>query len=76
MFYVYSGYVCSDRYDCSEGDPIYSIKEFSTEKEVIDWKKDFEEQLYECDHIIFRVFRGTELKLKPKKIVEEWELSG
>lgn len=74
MFYVYSGYVNADNYDCSES-PVYTVNEFRTSQEVMNFKKKFDEGVYdECANIVFRVFEGKELKLRPKHVVTEYEL--
>ena len=74
MYYVYYGYVSPDNYDTSDG-PNFVIKEFSTVDEVLSFKKEFDEELYEdCFHVTFRVFHGAERELKPKQVVTEYEL--
>ncbi len=74
MFFVYSGYVSSDRCDCSEG-PIYTIKVFPCERDVLNYKKEFASCIHEeCSNVIFRAFKGKELRLKPEEIVLEWKL--
>ena len=78
-YYVYSGYVSDDNYDGpSEGHPCYTLKEFGEEKGVIDFKKEFNEVINgyaDCGHIIFKVFEGKELQVKPKEKVIDYELS-
>jgi hypothetical protein len=74
MFFVYCGYSSPDNCDSSER-PTYEIKEFKTEEDVIKFKKEFDEWISnECSNIIFRVFEGTEKKIKPVKIITEWKL--
>ncbi len=75
MFYVYWGYCSPDNYDASEG-PTYKIKECETAEEVVAFRKEFEEDYLhdECSNVIFRVFEGEERSLKPKKVVETYEL--
>ncbi len=76
MFYVYSGFTCSDNFDCSEG-PIFTLREFKTADGVAAAKKDFEDNLCEVevyDNAIFRVFEGEEKQLIPKSHVIKWEI--
>jgi hypothetical protein len=75
MFFIYYGYVSPDHYDASEC-PTYQIKECSTTEEVVDFRKEFDEDYLhdECKNIIFRVFEGKERFLQPKKVVETYEL--
>ncbi len=74
MFYVYCGYVSSDSYDASEG-AIYKLLTFNTKEEVLYFHKEFQEDVHEeCSHVIFKVFTGTELFVRPKTVVETYEL--
>lgn len=73
-FIVYSGFVCADNYDCSDG-PIHEVNIFNTHEEVIEFHKEFQENVYdECGHVIFRVFEGTEMKIAPVEFVKTYEL--
>lgn len=75
MFYVYHGYVNADNYDCSEG-PRYVIDEFISSESVVEFKKEFDEGIYdECSNVIFRVFEGAEKSLKPVEVVTKYELT-
>lgn len=73
MFFVYSGEINCD--NCDGEAPTHSIKEFEDEGDVIEYKKEFEEEIVREDShfVIFRIFEGKELKMKPKKIVNSWE---
>jgi len=74
MYYVYHGFVNSDNYDASEG-PIFKLSRFVTEKQVIEFRKEFNERVNcECAHVVFRVFEGKERELIPKETVMEWRL--
>lgn len=75
MFYVYYGYVSADNYDVSEG-PIYKVAEFRTSDEVASFRKEFDEDYLhdECSNIIFRVFEGVERTLKPKEVIQSYDL--
>jgi len=75
MYYVYYGYVSADNYDASEG-PTYKIKECRSADEVAAFKKEFDEDYLhdECGNIIFRVFEGKERTLKPKEVIQSYEL--
>ncbi len=78
MFFVYYGSVGPDNYDATEG-PIYQIREFATEKEVLEFRKEFYEDYenYENDDYsneIFRIFEGKERLVQPKEIIETFEL--
>ena len=73
-YFVYSGYVSPDNYDCSEY-PTYTITEFDTPDQVALFKKEFDENIYdECSNVIFRVFDGVERKLEAVERVTEYEL--
>lgn len=74
MFYVYCGYVSSDSYDASEG-AIYKLHQFLTKADVLEFHKEFTGDVHKhCSHVIFRVFNGTELFVRPKTVVETYEL--
>lgn len=74
MFFVYFGYVSPDNYDSSE-EPTYKLIALDSEEKVLKLKKEFEENIHdECGNVIFRVIKGSELSLKPVKIVTEWKL--
>ena len=75
QYYVYSGYVGPDNYDCSEG-PVYTVNEFSSKEAVLAFRKEFEEgsDYDERSNVIFRVFEGIERKLKPLERVIEYDL--
>lgn len=75
MFFIYYGYVSPDHYN-SSGGPLYKIKEVRTAEEVAAFRKEFDEDYLhdECSNIIFRVFEGEERFLRPKKVVESYEL--
>lgn len=77
QFFVYSGYVGPDNYDCSEYGPIFTINEFSSKEAVLDFKKEFDEETAdndECSNVIFRVFEGIERKIKPLQRVIEYDI--
>ena len=74
-YFVYSGYIGPDHHDCSEDGPMYKITEFDTEEEVLHYKKVFDESMTDdCSVIIFRVFRGEEKHIIPKKKIVEYKL--
>lgn len=74
MFFVYCGYVSPDHYDSSES-PTYELHSFKDEESLLQFKKQFEENVHsECDNIIFRIFSGKEVFLKPVNVVTEWKL--
>ena len=74
MWYIYSGYVSPDNYDSSEM-PCYTIEEFKTEDEVLDFKMEFDEGIdKECSHIIFRIFKGEEKKLEPVEVITKYNI--
>ncbi len=74
MFFVYCGYVSPDHCDSSYS-PTYKLLSFNNEQEVLKYKVEFDENINsDCDNVIFRVFKGTELNLKPVEKVTEWKL--
>jgi len=74
MYYVYYGYVSPDNYDSSNG-PTYEIKEIESKAGVIEFKKEFDEEMHdECANIIFRVFKGRECHLEPIEVVKDYKL--
>ena len=75
-YFVYSGYVTPDSYDSSEG-PIYTIKEFSTEEQVLHFRKDFGEEVSDPEYagnVIFQVIEGVEKTIVPKEKIVAFEL--
>ena len=75
MFFVYSGYVSPNNCDLSNDGPCYTLSQFKTSKGVIQFKKEFEEGVDgDCCNVIFRIFKGLEMDLKPIKHEVDWEL--
>ena len=70
QYFVYSGFVGPDNYDCSEG-PIYTVNEFVSKEDVLSYLQEFNEATdnVECSNLIFRVFEGVERKIQPTKKV-------
>lgn len=74
MFFVYCGYRSPDNYDSES--PNYVLSEYDTEEQVLQAKKEFDENVYdECVDVIFRVFEGKERNLRPISVVEKWTLT-
>ncbi len=75
MFIVYSGYASPD--NCTrDGGPVCTLDLFDDEDEVLAHKKEFDEETEhdEISDIIYKVFRGTECKLKPFEKVTSWKI--
>lgn len=73
-YFVYSGFVSSNNFDCSEG-PTYGITVCETEYDVLELYKRFNESIHDqCSYVIFRVFHGEEKQLIAKTKVVEFDL--
>lgn len=69
-YFVFSGYVSPDSYDCCEGNMPYNITEYNSKEEVLNFKKFFDEEISgECNNIIFRIFKGEELNIVEEEII-------
>lgn len=77
-FYVYSGFVTPDNYDCSEGGGAYRMSTCLSVDEVNAMRLVFEQLLLEhgaeASHPVFRVFEGQELDMEPHTMVAQWRV--
>lgn len=76
MYFVISGY-CSPDWYTSDGGPVLKLRVFSLGSEVEEAYRQFKQDTDRnyIDQKVFRVIQGKELKLVPKQVVTEWELS-
>jgi hypothetical protein len=74
MFYVYKGFIGPDNYDCSYG-PLFTLKEFETEQEVLEDHKEFhEDRGSEDSHVTYRAIEGSDVAIVEKERVTEHAL--
>ena len=72
-YFVYYGYTSPD--NCGGEYPTHGVKPFTTSEQVIEFKKEFDENIHdECTNVEFLVIKGEVASLIPKTTVTEWEL--